>query len=149
TLAKAATVTPRLRKGAAVHPDYGWPAGSYSRIQSPHFILTTRGDPRSSLELAQLMERFYALWRQMFYPLWAAPGVLDKRFEGRSTPWERPKEMSVVLLADREDYLRLLGMAEQNAAVSVGYYAPQLQTSFFYVAPNYEITLFHELTHQL
>lgn len=149
TLAKAATVTPRLRRGTTIHPDFGWPAGSYSRIETPHFELTTRGDPQSSVKLAQLMERFYAMWRQVFYPLWSTPGALTKKFEGRNVAWERATEMSVVLLADREDYLKLLGIAEQNAAVSVGYYAPHKQMSFFYAAPNYEVTLFHELTHQL
>ncbi len=149
TLATAATVRPRLRKGTAPHPDFGWPAGSYSRIETPHFLLTTRGDPRQSVELAQLMEQYYALWRQVFYPLWAKPGMLTNKFEGRNTPWEKSNEMAVVLLRDRQDYLQVLGVAEQNAAVSVGYYAPQAKTSFFYAATNYQVTLFHELTHQL
>lgn len=149
TLASAATVKPRLRKGQAPHPEFGWPAGSYSRIETPHFMLTTRGDPKKSVELAQLMERYYALWRQVFYPLWATPGMLANKFEGRNTPWERARQMQVVLLRDRQDYLQVLGVTEQNASVSVGYYAPQKKMSFFFAAPEYELTLFHELTHQL
>ncbi len=149
TLASAADVQPRIRKGTTPHPDFGWPAGSYSRIETPHFLLTTRGAPRDSLELAQLMERYYALWRQVFYPMWATPGMLTNKFDGRNSPWEKSQEMAVVLLRDRNDYLQVLGVAEQNAAVSVGYYAPQKKTSFFYAAPEYETTLFHELTHQL
>ncbi len=149
TLASAATVKPRLRKGQTPHPEFGWPAGSYSRIETPHFLLTTRGDPRQSVDLAQLMERYYALWRQVFYPLWATPGMLANKFEGRNTPWEKAREMEVVLLRDRQDYLQVLGVAEQNASVSVGYYAPHKKMSFFFAAPDYEATLFHELTHQL
>jgi hypothetical protein len=149
TMASAATVKPRLRKGQTPHPEFGWPAGSYSRIETPHFLLTTRGEPRQSVELAQLMERYYALWRQVFYPLWATPGMLANKFEGRNTPWEKAREMQVVLLRDRQDYLQVLGVTEQNAAVSVGYYAPQKKMSFFFAAPDYEVTLFHELTHQL
>ena len=131
TLASAAHVKPRLRKGTLPHPDFGWPAGSYSRIETPHFLLTTRADPRESIELAQSMEAFYALWRQVFYPLWAPPGLLSKRMEGRNLAWERSREMQVTLLRDRDDYLQVLGVAEKNAAVSIGYYEPRLQKSCF------------------
>jgi hypothetical protein len=149
TLATAATVRPRLRKGTTTHPTYGWPAGSYSRIETPHFLLTTRGTPQQSVELAQWMERYYALWRQVFYPLWATPGALVNKLEGRNTPWEKSHQLSVLLLKDRDEYLQVLGVVEKNAAVSVGYYAPQTKTSFFYLAENYEATVAHELTHQL
>ena len=149
TLATAARVKPRLRKGTIPHPDFGWPAGSYSRIETPHFMLTTRSDPRESIELAQAMETFYALWRQVFYPLWAPPGILTRRFDGRNLPWEKSREMQVALLRDRDDYLQLLGVVEKNAAISVGYYEPRREQSFFYVSDGWQATLFHELTHQL
>lgn len=149
TLATAARVKPRLRKGTIPHSEFGWPAGSYSRIETPHFMLTTRGEPRESIELAHTMEAFYALWRQVFYPLWAPPGVLTRRFDGRNLPWEKSREMQVTLLRDRDDYLQVLGMAEKNVAISVGYYEPRLQKSFFYLGDGWQVTLFHELTHQL
>lgn len=149
TLASAAQVKPRLRKATTPHPDFGWPAGSYSRIETPNFLITTRAAARESIEMAQAMERFYALWRQVFYPLWAPPGILSKRFEGRNLPWEKSREMNVLLLRDRADYLQVLGVAESNAAISVGYYEPQLQKSFFYAGEGWQATLFHELTHQL
>ncbi len=149
TLVSAAQVKPRLRKATAMHPDFGWPAGSYSRIETPNFLITTRAGARESVEMAQAMEQFYALWRQVFYPLWAPPGVLTKRFDGRNVPWERGREMQVILLRDRADYLQVLGVSERNAAISVGYYEPQLQKSFFYAGDSWQATLFHELTHQL
>ena len=148
-LLTAVTVAPRLRKATTPHPDFGWPAGSYSRIETPNFVLTTRADPRASLELARLMERFYAVWRQLFYPLWSPPGILTKKFSGQALPWERTRGMSIVLLRDRDEYLQVLGIGEANAGVSVGYYAPQRQTSFFYPAAESALTLYHELTHQL
>lgn len=149
TLASAAQVKPRLRKATTTHPDFGWPAGSYSRIETPNFLITTRAAARESIEMAQAMERYYALWRQVFFPLWAPPGILTKRFEGRNLPWEKSREMNVLLLRDRADYLQVLGVAESNAAISVGYYEPRLQKSFFYAGEGWQATLFHELTHQL
>lgn len=149
TLATAARVRPRMRKGTTPQTDFGWPAGSYSRIQTPHFLLTTRADTQDSVRLATAMEEFYALWRQMFFPFWATPGVLQKRFAGQNTPWERSSEHAVTLLRDRADYLEVLRLAEKNAEVSVGYYAPTIQKSFFYPDAGLQATFFHELTHQL
>ncbi len=149
TLATAAEVQPRLRKGTLAHPDFDWPAGSYWQIETPHFSLTTRAASEPSLELAQLMEQFYGLWQQVFYPLWARPGVLLKRIQGSNSPWDKARKLQVILLRDREDYLAVLGVAEKNAAISVGYYEPSLQKSFFYMEGSWRETLFHELTHQL
>ncbi len=149
TLATAIQVKPRLRKDNSAGAEFGWPVDSYRCIETPHFTLTTRSDLRESMELAQSMEAFYALWRQVFYPLWAPPGILTKRVEGRNRRWEKPREMQVILLRDRDDYLQVLGLAEKKAAISVGYYEPRLRKSFFYMADGWRETLFHELTHQL
>ena len=149
TMAKGPTVRPRLTQGRVPVQDFGWEARSYSRVDSPHFTLLTRANAKSSRRIAQQLEQFYVLWSQVFYPLWAAPGTLQSRLAGKGTPWPRHERLRVVLLEDRSEYLRILGVAEDNIGVSVGYYAPDAKTSFFYPAENLEATLFHELTHQL
>ncbi len=149
TMAKGPIVRPRLTQGRVPVQDFGWKARTYSRVDSPHFTLLTRADAKSSRRIAQQLEQFYVLWSQVFYPLWAAPGILQSRLEGKGTPWPRHERLRVVLLKDRSEYLRILGVAEDNIGVSVGYYAPDAKTSFFYPAENLEATLFHELTHQL
>ncbi|QDV22403.1 leucine-rich repeat domain-containing protein [Aureliella helgolandensis] len=145
----ALTRRPQMRTVTTIHPNFAWPARSYSQIRTTHFNLLTRADRRASLELAQQLERFYCLWSQIFYPLWAAPGQLQQRLAGSAVPWDQPEEIQVVLLRDRQEYLQLLGASEANIGVSVGYYAPDSQTSFFYPDDNLTATLFHELTHQL
>ncbi len=149
-LATATTSQPRVRRINVRHAEFGWPAKSYSRIETPNFQLTTRAGKKESVELARQLETFYALWQQVFYPLWARPGFIEKKLSGSYTPWKPSRdEIEVVLLRDREDYLDFLGVAEKNIGVSVGYYRPQARKSFFYPAPNSSATLFHELTHQL
>lgn len=148
-LAKGATVRPRLTRGRTAHPELGWPAGSYRRIDTPHFRLTTRADNQASLQLARKLEVFYTLWTQVFYPLWAPPGLLQDKLAGKSTSWPKHRGMEVFLLKDRNDYLQVLGIAEDNIGASVGYYNPSAKKSFFYPAEELEATLYHELTHQL
>ncbi len=149
TLAKAADVRPKLTRGRTAHPSFGWPAGTYSRIQTPHFLLTTRGDARASRRLAEQLEQFYALWSQTFFAWWCPPEVLKNRLQGASAPWPKHRNLEVVLLKDREDYIQTLGGNEGHIGVSVGYYSPDAKQSFFYPSAELDQTLYHELTHQL
>ncbi|MCR9295155.1 MAG: hypothetical protein NXI32_20750 [bacterium] len=148
-LASVRDVRPRLVRGRQTLTDFGWPAGSYSQLTTPHFTLLTKADAADSLLIARQLEEFYLLWSQVFYPLWAPPGLLTDRVQGRYKPWPRHDRMRVVLLANRQEYLQVLGVGEENIGVSVGYYNPSAKTSFFYPAENLQATLFHELTHQL
>lgn len=148
-LLSALKVVPRVQRGRAAIEELGWSAGSYQRLQSPHFRVLTRADLATSRELALQLEQFYALWTQAFYAWWAPPGLLVKRLEGRASSWPRHEPIEVVLLSGREEYLRLLGVSENRIDVSVGYYNPEMKKSFFYPDAKLKATLFHELTHQL
>ena len=148
-LLRGVVARPRLVRGRQPHPDFGWPAGSYSRIETAHFNIVTRATPKESIELARRMEEFYVLWSQYFFNLWAPPGLVTEKLSGKNRPWPKHKGMEVFILADRSDYLRTLGVAEDNIGVSVGYYNPGAKKSFFYPDQNLQATLVHELTHQL
>lgn len=151
-LATAVRARPETRTVALPEDRFGWQPRTYSRIRTPHFSLLTRADRRQSVQLATRLEEYYALWTQVFYPLWATPGKLKKRFEATTStasPWKQPRDLEVVLLKDRGDYLRALGVQEKNIGRSVGYYAPNVKVAFFYPDEDMIATLFHELTHQL
>lgn len=149
TLATALNVRGKPRPVTTVHPKFGWPNGSYSRMETANFKITSRAEPGETQRIAAQLEAFYVLWTQAFYPLWAAPGVTTQRLNGRNTSWQRKHQMEVVLCKNREDYLKTLGVAESNIGVSVGYYSPEAQMSFFYPDESLDATLYHELTHQL
>ncbi|MEZ6136544.1 MAG: hypothetical protein R3C53_16735 [Pirellulaceae bacterium] len=149
-LANAAEIRPRMRRSTGPHADFGWPAGSYHRIQTPHFLLTTRASTRDSIAIARRLEAAHALWSQLFFDVWAPPGLLNEKLHGDSRQsWPLARQMEVFLLADRQDYLQTLGTGEANIGVSVGYYNPTERQSFFYPNENLEATFFHELTHQM
>lgn len=148
-LARTLMVRPRLTRSRAPHPAFGWPAGSYSTVQTPHFRLTSRAGAKESVELAERLEEVYALWTQVFYPIWAPPGQLPEMIAGSRAAWPRHNDIEVYLLKDREDYVTALGVGEANIGASVGYYNPNVKKSFFYQGNALDETLVHELTHQL
>ncbi len=148
-LATSATVRPVVRKSTAKHPTFNWPGNSYTRVESPHFYLTSRASTAETIELGTQLEEFYSLWTQFFYPLWAPPGLLKSRLSGGTSPFETQRQIKVVLLRDRADYIETLGTREENIGVSVGYYDPSSQTSYFFPDKNLTATFYHELTHQL
>lgn len=148
-LARGRAVRPRLTRSRVAHPLFGWPAGSYSQLQTPHFEMTTRAGVKESIQLAQELENVYALWTQYFYPLWAAPGTLTSMLNKEARAWPVQREIQVVLLENRQDYLETLGVSDGNVSVSVGYYNPEAGLSFFYPSDGALETLHHELTHQL
>ncbi len=139
----------KARNSPLAHPQFGWPAGSYVRVDTANFQLLSRADTATTLALAADLERFYALWTQWFYPLWAAPNVTNAQLGGRSASWQTKREFRVILCKDRKDYLQVLGAGEDNIGVSVGYYSPENRMSFFYPDAQLRPTMFHELTHQL
>jgi len=149
SLVNAVQVRPRLRPGTAAHPDFGWPARSYNRVQTPHFMLTSRADTRASIEIAQRLEAAHALWSQLFFEQWAKPGQLAAKLAGETSAWNESRKMEVILLKDREEYIETLGVREANIGVSVGYYNNRSKQSFFYPSEELQATFFHELTHQL
>ena len=119
-------------------------SGRFSTLYPSH-----AGESATSQRIVRQLEQYYALWTQLFFPFWASPGTLQKRFDGKATSWPRHDRLVVVLLKDRAEYLEVLGVAEDNIGISVGYYNPGAKMSFFYLAENMNATLYHELTHQL
>ncbi len=147
-LATSCRVRPVVRRSTAKHPTYGWPGNTYTRVESPHFLLTSRASTSETIELAIKLEEFYALWTQFFFPLWSPPGLLKSRLAGGVSPFESQRQIKVLLLRDRADYVETLS-AEQNIGISVGYYDPSQQTSYFFPDKSMAATFYHELTHQL
>lgn len=140
---------PQVRRSSGKHPAFGWPGNSYERVESAHFLLTSRASTKETLALAIKLERFYALWSQVFFPLWSPPGLLKARLLGSVSPFENQRQIDVLLLKDKSDYIAALDAREANIGVSVGYYNPATKTSYFYPGDSLDATLFHELTHQL
>ncbi len=146
-----AGATPRVRSGAAALSDFGWQPRSYLTIRTPHFDVVSRGDRAQSQELAAKLEKLFVLWTQVFYTSWAPGGKLADALAQEQVPrlnWPHKNRFKVAMLADRDEYLRLLGASEDSIGVSVGYYSPSGKQAIFYAGDQFDVTLVHELTHQ-
>lgn len=122
--------------------------GPAQRWQSRHFAITSLASAVETQQLIEKLERLYALWSQVFYDFWAAPGTLKTRLTNGNAQWPEHKRMEVVYFKDRNEYLKALELAESNIGVSVGYYNSVMQRSFYYCSVDNFETIAHEFTHQ-
>ena len=148
-LLSALDVRPRPRSAIADELQLGWAKGSYTRIQTRNFELVSRADNQQSMQVANQLESLYALWTQVFFPLWCSPDQLQSRLVEQSNQrWPTHDRLRVVLLEDRQAYIEMLGLRESNIQISTGYYNPELRFSFLYIGDQFDETFQHELTHQ-
>jgi Leucine Rich repeat len=141
--AKFLDTAPNGRKAFANHPKTRWPANSYTVMTTPHFEIASQSDTRSTVEVANLSEQAFAVWKQFFYSAWA-----NKQTVAPEYVEQIDHKFSVVLFRDRESYTKAL-RSVANISNSTGYYDPNEKVVFFYwdqeKTPS---TLVHELTHQ-
>lgn len=142
--------TIRQRGGRSNHPKFGWPRASYWQVESPHFRITTNHSPEMGVELAERLERFQSVWRQVFFSNWSTPAALADRFAGGNSVLGTSRKHEVVLFKDRQEYVTKLASVGPGIEGSLGYYAKDQRTSLFYAGDERtEPTWFHETTHQL
>lgn len=143
--------TPSVRAGSKQHPKFGWPAGSYWKVDSEHFQIVTNGSEKLAGELVETLEEFYNVWRQLFVRYCLKRPAFQRMWLGRgSLPAGRGK-FRVVVFRDREQYVLSLKTAEPNIDISTGVYLHSRRTTFLYAADKAKImpTWRHEVTHQL
>jgi hypothetical protein len=101
-------------------------------------------------ELAERLERFQSLWRQVFFLNWSTPAALADRFAGGNSFLGTSRKHDIVLFKDRQEYISKLASVGPQIKVSLGYYAKDQRTSLFYAGDDRTVaTWFHETTHQL
>ncbi|MDX1945777.1 MAG: hypothetical protein SFU86_10305 [Pirellulaceae bacterium] len=133
------------------HPQLGWRAGSYWKLDTPHFAIVTNHSAREALEAGQQLENLHALWRQIFFRYWSNSAALTARFAGGNEPLAptRPR-MKVVLFKKREEYVAQLSPAEPKIGLTLGIYMDKQRTAYFYAGDTSVYpTWYHEATHQL
>jgi len=140
----------RKRSGRSTHPKFNWRRATYWQIESPHFRITTNHTAEIGVALAERLELFQSLWRQVFFSNWSTHAALADRFAGGSSSLGTSRKHEVVLFKDRQEYVSKLASVGPQIKVSLGYYAKDQRTSLFYAGDDSkEATWFHETTHQL
>jgi len=133
-------------------------------IETQHFVILADVSPAEGAAIAVDLERFYAIWTQMFFPLWKDRQTWDQaesKFPARS-PAARTAgtaKMRVVVLRDRSQYESALAAQGPAIAQSTGYYSGSGRLTFLLhetrsaqsagASEESRATRYHELTHQL
>lgn len=147
-------------------------------VETDHFWIIADLPQTPAGQLAEDLERFHAVWTQLFFPLWnqrrhwEGGTAADSATSGRPAP-RRPRPGNprspattpppdkhwVVVLGDRQQYNAALRGEAAPVDQSVGYYAaPQRITYLLHptaaddsvmAAAEAAATRYHELTHQL
>ncbi len=126
---------------------FGWKRRTYWKVQSRHFSIDCAGDHESGEALAAQAERWYTVWRQLFFDYWDRGHNVKNWIDGKSSDSGSSHQFDVVLFKDRDQYLAELASVP-GIEISTGYYNDQQRKSFFYQAENAIDTWRHELTHQ-
>jgi hypothetical protein len=144
THSSALLQTPQLVKSFSNHPKAFWPAGSFSVATTAHFEIASQAGDKPTRELAEICEQAYAIWKQLFFSVWA-----DEQTVAPEYPEREKAKYSVVLFRDQAAYVKSLKGASQNIGISTGYYDPTRKLSIFYWdGAKTSATVVHELVHQ-
>ena len=139
-----------MKRSRQAHPRLGWRPNSYWRIESPHFRIVTNDTRAAGVKLAEKLERFEVVWRQLFFDYWSDSATLRAVFDGRATLPRRRSRYQIVLFRNRQEYTQYLSASEPQIGMTLGYYGKQARKSFFFSGDeSSEETWLHETTHQL
>jgi hypothetical protein len=133
------------------HPTMNWQPGTYLIVSTPHFDIASQADEVVTRQLADKLERWHDVWRQVFFEFWSRPTVVDRWLNGKGTSREPTKKFDVIFFANQEQYVSQLSSWVKGIEQSTGYYNDSAHASFFYASEDSTIhdAWRHELTHQL
>lgn len=126
------------------HPKTRWPAGSYSVVITPNFEIVSQAGIRPTEEVAELCEQVFAIWKQIFFSVWA-----DQQTSAPEYARSQGSKFSVTLFRDKSAYEKALKSTERNIGISTGFYDPNRKMALFYWdGQKTQETVVHELVHQ-
>ena len=147
---KVASDSVRVRPQKKDHDIVSWEGGEYIQVLTPHFEIDSNATEAKTRYLAEKLERWHDVWRQVFFEYWSSPGAVKNWIAGKGSMRMSKKRFRVVFCKDRAEYLKQLTPLVRGVEVSTGYYSADQHASFFYDGDEkVQDTWRHELTHQL
>ena len=140
----------RVRKGRGVFEPLKWPAGSYLTVTTPHFTINSTASEEETRFLAEQLETWHDVWRQVFFEYWS-PASVARWIDGKGSFNEPKQRYRVAFFKDHQQYVSALEKWVKGVENSSGYYNRDLKLSFFPAGDDATTvdTWRHELTHQL
>lgn len=145
---RVATDSLKVRTAGKDHDLFEIKKGTYLQVTTPHFQIDSTVNQQRTIFLAEQLERWHDVWRQVFYEYWASESRPKGLFDGKKDVKPRRK-FHVVFLRNRAEYAMHLGR-RIPIGDSTGFYSSTERVSIFYDGGAEEQkTWRHELTHQL
>lgn len=133
-------------------------------IETENFLLIADVPTEVAIQVAIDLESFYAVWTQLFFPLWKDRQRWDQA--QRLAPNRQPvprgsagNKMRVLVFRDSAQYQKALKAEGPQIGQSTGYYSGNLRTTFLLHSARdgqsasadeeSRATRYHELTHQM
>lgn len=140
-----------VREAPKAHPELNWPARSYQLVTTENFEIASRADEATTRMLAEQLQRWHWIWRQVMFDYWSSPAAVRSWLSSKTKARPASKKYRVVFFRDKEQYVDELREQIPGIEVSTGYYSDQLRLAFFFAGqePHDLATWRHELTHQL
>ena len=140
-----------VRKSRKTHPQFGWPSKEHLIVRTPFFEIESNADEKRTVALAEKLERWHTIWRQVFFDYWSNPRVARKMFDGQTKmTFRRNKRFKVVFFKNLQQFTTQMQRFVPGAVGSTGYYDSQQRVAYF---PDGDLrtedTWRHEMTHQL
>jgi len=128
----------------------GWPGKTYLTVSTPHFTINSTATEEETRFLAERLERWHDVWRQVFFEYWS-PAKVSRWMDGKGSFHEPKQRYRVAFFKDHQQYVSSLQRWVKGVENSAGYYNRDLKLSFFPAGKDDATrdTWRHELTHQL
>ena len=128
----------------------GWPGRTYLTVSTPHFTINSTATEEETKFLAEQLERWHDVWRQVFFEYWS-PAKVSRWIDGKGAFHEPKQRYRVAFFKDHQQYVGTLEKWVKGVENSAGYYNRDLKLSFFPAGKDDATrdTWRHELTHQL
>lgn len=144
----------KITKPGAIHSRTTWPARTYWRLESRHFVIDTNKSREAADHIHAQLAILEATWKQAFFAYWAEPTALAKRLDGENVPLARHRNATrkhrIIVFDTRNQYASFLESKGRNATASLGLYDDKSQTSYFFIDDlDTRDTWLHEVSHQL
>ncbi len=133
------------------HPDLNWSAGSYLLVTTDNFEIASQADEATTIFLAEQLQRWHWVWRQVFFDYWSNAAAVENWISGDGKARPTTKKFRIVFFRDHDQYVAELEKTVKGIGASTGYYSDEMKTSYFYASQEESIfeTWRHESTHQL
>ena len=98
----------KFRSSTKDHQFLSLRKGEYHLLETPHFKIVSTTNEQRTRVLADELELWHTVWRQVFFDYWGSKTALTASFAGRRTMRIPRKKFDIVFFKNQQQYANLL-----------------------------------------